>query len=78
MAKFWYTFSTTGNADPLDPANYSNPVNNAPACPGNAKICAIYADDSGFSTPIINNQLQDDIVRALQLSADQSTVVLRT
>jgi len=74
---FWYTFTTIGGADPLDPANYSSPQNNQPSCPGNNKICAILADDNGFNHPVITNAVEDDIIRALQLGSDQTSGVLR-
>lgn len=73
----WYTFTTSAGADPTVSTNYSNPQPNKPACPGNTKICAILANDDGFGFPMITNAILSDMVRALQLGIDQTTVALR-
>jgi len=74
---FWYTFTTVGGADPLDPANYSGPQNNQPSCPGNNSLCAILANDNTFGHPVITNEIEDNITRALQFGSDQTMAVLR-
>lgn len=77
MALQWYTFSTTGGADPLDPLQYSSPVPSKPSCPGSSKICSILANDDTFGHPVITQPIVNDMVRALQFGADQTTVALR-
>lgn len=73
----WYTFTTTPGADTSNPNNYSNPQDQQPNCPGDAKLCAILSNDNGFGFPVISSQNQTDISNALQTGIPQATALLR-
>lgn len=73
----WFTFTTQPGADVNNPNNYGNPQDTQPFCPGNVKLCAIFAEVDGFGFPIISSQLITDIANALQSGSESSTVLLR-
>lgn len=74
---FWYTFTTQTGASVSDPNNYYNPQTLQPACPGNVKLCAIWADDNGFGFPSITTQILIDIGNAVNSGNDQARAILR-
>jgi len=76
MAFTWYLKSF--GSDPNSPASYSSVGSTPPSCPGTTKICAIFADDNGLGDPIIDSNLQSQMTTALNTSADQPRVLLRS
>ena len=77
MAFIWYLKAI--GANPNLPGSYSPVGATPPSCIGNGKICAIFADESGIpGQPDIDDDLQQQMVLALSIPADQTRVLLRT
>lgn len=77
MAFQWYIKAI--GADPNLPSSYSPVGSVPPECPGDSKICAIYADSSTTpNQPTIDSALQGQMTTALTDLEDQPRVLLRT
>ena len=75
MAFQWYLKAL--GANPNLPASYSPVGSTPPGCPGNLKICAIFADESGVpGQPDIDEELQQQMIIALSIPEDQPRVLL--
>ncbi len=72
----WYIRKS--EADPNCPDSYVLYGSTPPPCPGICKICAICAEDDGTGRSIIDNDLRDQMVTALQNCEDQPRVLLRS
>jgi len=75
MALIWYW--RIYGADPNDPISYVSIGPTPPRCPGSVNVCAIYAQDDGLGSPIIDVFLQNQIETALITGNDQPRVLLR-
>lgn len=65
-------------ADPNCPDSYVLYGSAPPPCPGICKICAICTEDDGMGRPIIDDDLKNQMVIALQTCEDQPRVLLRS
>jgi len=75
----WYKF-TPGGATP-NPSNRNQYTlygggGFPPSCPGNIRICAIQAMDSG-GLPILTTALLNEIIQALENRNDSTNVLLK-
>lgn len=64
-------------ADPNFPSSYTIKNQSPFNCPGSGKICALYADDSGLGSPIIDSALRAEMITALTLGINQFRVQIR-
>jgi hypothetical protein len=75
--KKWYFFTPTDNVSILNPNNYSLIPINPPKNGQDYKLYAIFADDRGNNTPLINElELNSDFVRSVQSNRNVGMVML--
>lgn len=73
MALFNYTGS-----DPSQPSSYTL-ATGTPSCSSpKQQMCALEADDDGNGSPIITEDLKDEIINSLQNQVDGPNVHLRS
>lgn len=75
----WYQFTPGGGAfNPSDRNQYTLYGDGSfpPNCPGNIRVCAIQAMDSG-GLPFITTALLNEIIQALENRADSTNVLLK-
>ncbi|WP_222536434.1 hypothetical protein [Pedobacter polysacchareus] len=72
----WYTRVSNGNPNSL--SDYVPSGGTPPACPGKGKICAIFAEDGPNNRPIITEELQQEMITALNGCTDTQNVLLRS
>lgn len=65
-------------SNPNNPNSYVLVGSTPPECPGTCKICAVLASDDDFGHPVIDDDLQQQMITALSTCADQPRVLLRS
>lgn len=77
MASQWFIRAL--GMDPNDPNSYTPVGPNPPSCPGSGKICAVWAEENNVThRPIIDDDLQQQMITALSTGSDQTRVLLRS
>lgn len=74
MATSW--FNRNGVNDPIVPSNYTI-TGGTPSCIGTNQICAIFATVAAGNLPVIDEDLKDDMIHALDSRSSNATVKLK-